>query len=559
MKNFEINKLDKSLEWLVLFALCLIPIGINPWNNYDSVLLPKYFILVFIVSIAVSVLTLNFTIDFKNSRRLKTQANENSALRIAILFALSFVVLGLSLSLAANHTNYTQQFYGLFGRNTGVITLISLLILFCVSFYCGRNIASSRIRIALLIPGTINVCYGLLQWSNLDPFSAQNLYGPLIGTLGNPNVYSSYLSYVAIFLLSIVANKITASRIRVIALVELLLTCFLLYKNGSLQGPVAASIGGLVFLFWTHLKNIVRFPKSINIISFILLISTFVVVLSGFFGVGLLGVLLKQETLMIRVEFWKAGLSMFFARPWTGFGLDSYGDYYRNYVDERFLESGIFANTSHNFVIDLLSQGGIFLGLGFLIIFVVVFIQSTKVLLNQPHNMAHLALLQSLFVAFLCQSLISFNNIGNSVVGFVIGGLLLGLVAKGSVVNTKAIKVTRSSFATSTVLGIVFFLVTIPPFLSDVKFRNALDSRDVRNIRDSALSWPRNQLYFNVSFQLFRDKGFNDFAMEVALEGLKAFPRNIYLVRGLLGMEDLNAELRTKLENIQKDLDPSKR
>jgi len=165
--------------------------------------------------------------------------------------------------------------------------------------------------------------------------------------------------------------------------------------------------------------------------TFVYLISSFfvgVIVLLGTAGFGPLSTL-RQETVVFRIDYWLAGFAMTMSNPLNGVGIDSYGDFYQQY---RSLDAVVrtgpqrVTNTAHNIFLDVSSGSGIVAGLAFIGVFLIA---SLKVIQSLRDNRfaSNQVVFASMFVGFIVFCMISINQIGVGVWGFIFLGFMLGM------------------------------------------------------------------------------------------------------------------------------------
>jgi tetratricopeptide (TPR) repeat protein len=146
-----------------------------------------------------------------------------------------------------------------------------------------------------------------------------------------------------------------------------------------------------------------------------------------------------------------------------GVGLDSYGSYFRLYRDSSFpVRYGydLTSNNAHNVPIQMFATGGILVGLTYLvIIFFIIysFIKGFKKLSGSQFNI--LCGVFAAWLAFQSQSIVSIDNIGLTVWGWILGGIILALTKPDyllSQTNTDKPKIKSGKGAANLALKPVF-------------------------------------------------------------------------------------------------------
>ena len=111
-----------------------------------------------------------------------------------VLVITSVVFLATSINaVAASKSPFTQNFYGVYGRNTGFLTYF-LLLLVTLSAAILRELKSFNLIVyALLFAAGANVLYSAWALAFGDFIGWSNPYGNILGTFGNPDFISAFL------------------------------------------------------------------------------------------------------------------------------------------------------------------------------------------------------------------------------------------------------------------------------------------------------------------------------------------------------------------------------
>ena len=171
------------------------------------------------------------------------------------------------------------------------------------------------------------------------------------------------------------------------------------------------------------------------------------------------------------------------------------------------------------------------------------------------------------WVAFQAQSIISINQIGLALWGWVLSGLIIGYeinTRTGDVVVEKqkgktANKPAQRSAATSLSMFvglIVGVLVGIPPYLATAKFKSALETGNATVIQEAAYIWPVEPArMIRVAIALNENK-LEDQALQVAVDATERFPDTYDVWVALSSMNKVTEEQRTQALSQLKRLDP---
>jgi hypothetical protein len=354
--------------------------------------------------------------------------------------------------------------------------------------------------------------YTLIQLLDLDPINwSQKI---MIATLGNLNFMSSFLGLTSISYTARVLVEKSPIITKTFFLILTAVNIFLVAKSESIQG-IGVYFAGITLLASFYIRRKISFAKAI----WFLLTSSFVGFLSllGTAGVGPLSGL-RQDTVLFRLDYWRAGLNMLRANPLNGVGLDSYGDFYRQYRDlEAVTRTGPqrVTNTAHNIFLDIFAGAGVLAGTLFLLLMLVCLF---AILMELKRNTAIpdfqvFGAMWSGFIVFCC---ISINQIGVGIWGFIFTGLIIGFMTKSkseisservvpkSQLITKNRKLESQKYfskviegrgrakgfwriALSSALSVAVFASSLLPNMADVRFMKSTrnpDSSEVLGMAD---------------------------------------------------------------------------
>jgi hypothetical protein len=183
---------------------------------------------------------------------------------------------------------------------------------------------------------------------------------------------------------------------------------------------------GVFLIIYLFGKN-----KRIGFASLSAGILIFIFGILGMLQVGPLEKLLYKPSVSVRGYYWRAALAMFKDHPLLGVGMDRYGAYFKQYREVGYSLSygfDITSSNAHNTFIQLFATGGVFLGLSYLIFNGYVIWRAIVGLRKLTGNSKMLfAGIFSAWIAFQAQSLVSIDNIGISIWGWVLGGAIIGV------------------------------------------------------------------------------------------------------------------------------------
>jgi O-antigen ligase len=459
-----------------------------------------------------------------------------------------------------------QQLFGTSGRNTGLITYLAFSILFVVAIAASSVAFLNRFLLASLVAGVATLAYGVIQALGGDPFDWVNPYSPVFGFLGNPNFQSSLLGVLGVIVFTQLLSSSAKKQIKGFYLIYLLATLYVIKETDSQQGFLVLLIGSSVSL--GVLIN--RKSKLLGYSYLGLIVFGFVGVLLGTLNKGPLASLLYKDSVAYRGDYWRAGWKMTVENPVFGVGLDSYGDWYRrSRTIEATLRRGpeVTSNAAHNVFLDISSSGGFPLLVIYCALLTLVIISSIKVIKRSKSFNAGFVGLVAGWLAFQAQSIISINQIGLAVWGWVLSGLIIGYEintrevdeAKEKMIEKKSLKVHEASAGTtlSVFVGlIVGILIGMPPYLASARYKAALESGDALKIESAAYLWPvDSSRMIQVSLTL-NDNNLETKGLKVAIDASQRFPNNFAVWAALNEMKSATSQQKDEARAEMKRLDP---
>ena len=382
----------------------------------------------------------------------------NSSSIIILGIISSFLVFNL---LALLMTDY--KYIGLFGdyqRRTGFLTYLCLTLFFLITsmkirFRDGVRFSYWIFAIALLL-----CSYSVLQHFGHDFVRWNNPYNSVLGTVGNPNFAAALMGIFSVILFGFAINSETSSSFRSILLISVFLLNLTIYYSGSLQGFLSAAVGfGVLIFIWVWQRN-----KILGWSVLGLGITGGLLSVLGILQIGPFSFLFK-ESITYRGDYWRAGIRMLQENIWFGVGLDRYGAYFKEYRDvaqtiRRGPEAG--TNAAHNVFIQLGATGGIFVLLSYVVLIGFIFWRG---IVGLREGVGARQILFATFfgawLTYLAQSIISIDNIGVAIWGWVLGGAVVGLsYNKEGDVRPKGVKSEAISTLTLS-LSSVFLIIAL--------------------------------------------------------------------------------------------------
>ena len=482
------EKLESSLSRVISWGLIGVTLAVTPLWSLDPINPVKVMVLVPIAFMCVGLLWANH------------KSVQWSKYKLVLILASLFIMWQV-LVLLISGADFNQQLFGSTGRNNGFITYFALLLIFL-----GTAVASSaqfldRFMVVVYIVGAISLAYGVIQAVGVDPFSWENPYSPVFGFLGNPNFQSSLVGVLGVL---VFAQSFTVGlkiMFRVLIGVYLLVTLYVIKETASQQGFLVLALGIAVLIGIYVVKVQQRFKIAYSFVAVI----AFLLVLFGTLNKGPLSSLLYKDSVTYRGDYWRAGWKMTVDHPIFGVGMDSYGDWYRrSRTLAATLRRGpeVTSNAAHNVYLDISSYGGFPLLLIYMSLMVLVIVSARKVLKRSKGFDPIFAGLIGGWIAFQAQSIISINQIGLTIWGWVLSGLIIGYEIKTRDTlglehppkkrhaGDKPSQTSPGSVVavfTAFVLGV---LVGMPPYVASAKYKSALETNDPQIIQEAAYIWP---------------------------------------------------------------------
>jgi O-antigen ligase len=411
----KVKSIDRKVIWWVGAFLLSVTSYFNS-QTQDPFNSPKFWVL-----LLGAAWLLGYLISFrKQSNSLKGRAISFTQILLLLFIGASTLAL-----LAADNNQIA-----LFGdnmRKNGYLTYLALAIFFwAVAVFINSSNLILLFRFILLSAYVVGG-YALLQMSGNDFINWSSSGMALFSTLGNSNFAGSAMAILAILSLggaySYRKDQITLW-LSLIAFGILLITIF---PTNARQGLLLLAFGIASLL----LVLIYNFNKKLGLAGLIFAAFGFILSILGMLQVGPLERFLYKDSVSVRGYYWRAGIEMFKDNPLFGVGLDNYGSFFKEYREVGYpLKYGysLTSTNAHNVFIQHFATGGVFVGSIYLILTAFIFWRGVVSLLRFEKDER---VLRSVFfiawLAFQAQSLISIDNIGISIWGWVLGGVVVGL------------------------------------------------------------------------------------------------------------------------------------
>ncbi len=513
------------MQFLVISVLFVVTFSVSAWNMLDPFNLPKLTAL-FPMSLAIVGLLAGSLIR----KDLRERVRVRSKLLVApMLFLLNLVLLSL-----IDSRDLSSKLYGTWGRNTGLLAYLSLTFLLLASIILSSQKMVSKVLKCFFFSVSILAIYGALQNFGIEFFNYQiQDSSPVFSTFGNPNFHSAFMGLGALagtlFLFSGGLRNLTR-----IGLVGLVLICLFNVYVSSAQGffvwILGVSFGALLYLLMK--KSFILFWSLFSVS--LLGVSLMAV---GFFNIGPLASYVFNPSVQVRGYYWSAGLKMMFDNPAFGVGLDGYGDWYlrsRSYSAFSY-DPDLKSDSAHNLIVDIGASGGLPLLVLYLVILLIAAVSILKHVRNTQVLEWGYIFLCSIWFGYQMQSLISINQLGLGVWGWIFTGLVIGYPntqpqlsstnkkSKSSKPINNGLSVPKVPVFFAFAMFILGLMVTVPQYSASTTYYRALQIASVEGVKEGTYVKPYERYRFLYSAAILSQSGFY-----AESESILKFASNLY-------------------------------
>ena len=454
---------------------------------------------------------------------------------------------------------------------TGFVTYLALLLISTAATLLRQKSNFNLIIYSLFAAGIANVAYCLWAIAFGDFIGWNNPYGNILGTFGNPNFIGAFLGIFITALTAYVVQPGTSWKVRGLAILTVAIGLYEIDKSNAVQGLVVSAAGFSIIGFY-FIRS--RVKSNLIIAGY-----TVAVAILGF--ISLLGALQKgpftsfiyKTSVSLRGEYWQAGWNMASQSPLTGIGMDSYGDWYRRARDGQALilpGPETVTNAAHNIPFDILAYGGWPLFISYLLLISLAVTAIIKVTLrNKKYDGTFIALAVS-WVCYQIQAVISISQIGLAIWGWILSGAVIAYEIATRDFNNLEKKPTAGKTAKSkeqifsaTAIGgiglVVGALIAVPPLSADMKWRSALSTNDLTQLKlalEPSYMTPTdtNRLLNMVS--ILENSKFPDIAYEYAKKAVEFNPESFDSWRTLYAVTNSTPADKELAMTNMKRLDP---
>ncbi len=424
--------------------------------------------------------------------------------------------------------NKTLSLFGMTGRNTGMLAYASLASLTLLGSYYSSAIYLEKSVFGLVLVSTLAGLYGILQYWNLDFASWNNPYNRVFSFFGNPNFHSAFMAMSLSALVALQVKSGFSRKIRVLLVGISLLMILNITMSESQQGFFAFGFAAFFMgLCWLVINKKSRFMKTSYTAA-------------GTAAIVLIGLDLLQKlpwksifytrSISERGVTWRAGWNMMLDHPIFGIGMDQYRDNFRFYKEKsEFSESFVNSNSSssHNVLLDIGAGGGIVLASIYVGLIAITMFSIYRVVKRSNNWNPYFMAISATWVSYQIQSMISINQLGLAVWGWVFCGLIIGYEfnTRGHQTNSSQKPLKRYSAIAALTGGLVGLVLSVQPVINNYQYFQSLKTGNVSEIEKSLERWPKNDVYMILMVQRYEQSNLYDYAYKIAKTAVEFNPR----------------------------------
>jgi O-antigen ligase len=557
--NVTESKYEKSTSWNIAIGSFLATVIVWAYWTNDPVNTPK---------LATISLTAFISLGF-----MLTQIRLNKKLFLSwhIASVVVFFLVWSLISIIISDTKFLDGFFGTWGRNTGWLAYLSFVLIFLASASIKNTLAIKRVLNGLYFAGIVNAVYFVLTLVGVELIPWNNVYNRILGTFGNPNFVGSFMGFFGVMLFSrLLSQEINLKR----KLIDLLLLMVAIYeiKLSLASQGVVVLFGGIALQLFIWIK--INRSKVLLILYSIVVGMFSSVALAGALNMGPLSSFIYKPSVTFRGQYWQAAWNAGVDHPFFGVGFDSLGFWYGRY---RTPGSIIFpgpettTNAAHNVYLDILASGGFPLFIAYVLLNLIVLLKAIKLIIELKSFSWVPVALVSVWACYQTQSLISINQIGIAIWGWVLSGLILAHpISKqnDSVVNepprslatTKGRNVIRKEKSFTLTLGLILglagFAIGFQPMRADMNWNRAIRPINPTLLETQAKAWPLSYMRLMHASSIFTANGKPDTGLELAKVAAKEFP-DVWMVWDImLKNPNLNSIEKEEVLSQLRRIDP---
>ena len=486
-----------------------------------------------------------------------------------LLFSVAFFLAASLNSIFNSEAPLTQNLYGVFGRQTGIIAYFVLIISMLGAMLLRTKKSFELLVWALLISGAVNIVYCAWVIVFGDFIGWNNPYGNILGLFGNPNFIGAFLGMFMTGATAFAFSSHFSWKYRIAFIMLGAVALYEIKNSHAVQGLVVTGAGLAMIGFYLVRAKTKGWVLTGGYLVGIAVVGAFA--LAGALQKGPLASIIYKTSVSLRGQYWAAGVRMGTDHPLTGVGMDSYGDWYRRtrseYAATVLPGPKVITNAAHNVVIDIFAYGGFPLLLSYLAILAIGIWAILRVTFRQRSYDGTFVALATTWLAYQLQSIISINQVGLAIWGWVLVGALVAYEystrPQAEVAEKAKVAKQRDLIFSPQLVGgigvVIGALIAVPPMSADMKWQSALASQNVQKVEEALTPTylaPRDSARMAQAVILFENSKLYDQAYKYALEGVAFNPDYFDAWRVLYGISKATQQDKENALANMKRLDP---
>jgi len=492
--------------------------------------------------------------------------------RAIVICTALFILTGLN-AVITSKAPLAQNLYGTYGRNTGFLTYIFMVGILLCALIMNSARSYQYLVYGLIVTGLVNVLYCFWVIAFGDFLNWSNPYGNILGLFGNPDFISAFLGMFITTSISTSLNTKARTWQRLSLIVLSLVAFFEVVKSHAIQG-IVVTLGGLTIIgfYWIYSKFSQKIAPALYLAA-VTVVGTLAVL--GTLQKGPLKFVYKRSV-SLRGSYWHAGIDMGNQNLLHGIGFDTYGDWYRRSRPPVALVDmpgvNIMSNVSHNVVIDFYASGGLPLLLSYVAILTLGLISIIRITKRTRAFDPIFVAMAATWMCYQVQSLISINQIGLTIWGWVLTGALisydkfplkLAVANSDSQIRTKTARVNPINQISATLIASIGFAVGIflaaPALNAETTWQSANQSHSLEKVKlalEPTFMNPASSYKYAQAVDILQRSNLLELAHQYALTATKYNPDYFDGWKQLFYLQNATqAEKNISLANMRR-LDP---
>jgi hypothetical protein len=234
--------------------------------------------------------------------------------RTLVILSALFILASIN-AVVNSEAPLVQNLYGVFGRNTALVTYLLLLMVITSATLLRRESSFNILIWGLIAAGLVNVAY--VGWVIVfgDFLSWSNPYGNVLGTFGNPNFIGAFLGIFAASLIAFILKPGTSLVIRLASITIFFITIYEIIDSSAIQGRVVVAVGLGIVGFYLVRSRFQMVLAQMAYVAVMAIGGAFA--LLGALQIGPLTKFIYKSSVSLRGEYWQAGWNMGSEHPLT--------------------------------------------------------------------------------------------------------------------------------------------------------------------------------------------------------------------------------------------------